>query len=211
MSTRSRVHSIVAAFKDLFGAHFCEPVYSGYNFALQWKHEPAVDRWILRRSNAVGAVPAMVGIAAFGGTVVGGVMLGWMSPGDAVFCWFAGLILALSLLLIIRLGSSFRLVAHGDGRIVRIDHVYAAQIRVEKCHQDAVALQRGVVEHHRRGGIKLYEERAGLWLSFPAGPVVLVSGSESDVDVYISTLPSPLRSRVQESKDPLIVGWGPII
>ncbi len=211
MPLSHRLNSVIDAFKDLFGACFCMPVHSSYNFALQWKYEPAADRWILRRSNAIGAVPAIIGVAAFGGTVVGAIMLGWMSHNGAVFRWFVGSILILCLVMIIRLGASFRLVAHGDGGVVRIDCVYAAQIRVEECDSGAATLHRGVVKHPRRGGIKPYEARAGLWISFPAGPIVLVSGSEPDVDTYISTLPSPLRSKVQDSKDPLFVGYGPII
>jgi hypothetical protein len=196
----------MGAFKYFCAKYFCGPVYPGLDFALRWTHVPAIDQWVLRRSHAVGAVPAMALIVGLGGTMLGGIMLGWLSYRDAVFGAFLGMILLLCPFMIIRLGASLRLVVHPDGRTVRIDAVYAAHIRVEDVPREAVHVCRGTVIHPRYG-IKTHEARAGLWLRFSAGPVILVSGSESDVDRYISTMPLPIRNLVQDSSNPLYVGF----
>lgn len=206
MSARSRWNSIAESVKYLFTEYFCELVYPGYDFALRWKHEPGVGQWVLRRSNAKGAVPAIAFITALGGTVIGGISLGWMSYGDGVFRAFAGMMLALCPFALIRLGASTCLIVHCDGRTTRTDCIYAARVRLAECHPQQTAVLRGTLRHHRHGA-KLFEERTGLWLSLLGGGViVLVSGSEHDVDAYASLLPAPLQERVQEAKGLLYVG-----
>lgn len=206
MSVRSFWNAAAENSKYLFAEYFCEPVYTEYDFALCWTSGPAADQWTLHQRHAIGAVAAMVVIAGLAGTIVGGILLGWLDHRDAVFWGFLGMILMISPFFIIRLGASMQLVVHADGRVARTDAVYDAPIRAEEIPCQAIDMCRGTVtlqKHNRRA-----QERAGLWLNFTAGPVVLVSGSESDVDSYIATMPVPLRHLVRESNYPLYVRIG---
>lgn len=194
----------------MFDSFLHEPVYPALMFALEWHHDAHADEWVLRRRNARGAVSSIGCICGLGGTVIGGLMLGWMKVDEAVFYGFGGMILVLVPFAIYRLGSSTRLILRGDAEIEWETRLFGVCLSSSTVPLNRAWVTRGMVRFFRPSTPELDGVWIGSdWRGIPSS-LVLARGKHDGVEAYIKRLPPALAASIQQSNRPHMTRFGPI-
>lgn len=176
-----------------FRACFCRPVSMVYGSTMHWRHEPSAHRWVLRRSNALGAAISVSLIIAFLGTMLGGHVLGMLVMKDQLFLLcFVG---AFAPFAAIRLGSATRFIVHEDNRFVREDMLYGCVMN--RIEDSAIVTRWGEATFPNVRGPEI--RRTAIWVTANHNDVIMATGSESDVVANVDQLPPPLLRTLTRS------------
>lgn len=188
-----------------------EPAYPALTFTLEWRHDAQASEWVLFRRNARGAGPAIVAICGLGGTVIGGLLLGWMQTDEGIFYLFTLLILICMPFAIFRLGSSTRLTLRGDAEIEWDSRLYGVCFSRSTMPVNNVRMRRGIVRFWHIGTPEVEGVwMAGDWRGVPSS-VVLARGKREDVDAYMQRLPPALAARIEPSIVAHVTQFGPLL
>lgn len=198
-------------FRHMLDSLLHEPAYPALTFTLEWRHDTRTDEWVLFRRNARGAGPAVVAICGLGGTVIGGLLLGWMQTDEGIFYLFTLVILICMPFAILRLGSSTRLTLRNDAEIEWDSCLYGVCFSRSSVLIDEASMRRGIVRFWHIGT----PEVEGVWMAGDwrgvSSSVVFARGKRQDLDAYVQRLPPVLAASIQQSPRPHIVRFGPLL
>lgn len=188
-----------------------EPAYPALTFTLEWRHDAQASEWVLFRRNARGAGPSVVAICALGGTVIGGLLRGWMRPDDGILYLFTLVILICISIAIYRLGSSTRLTLRSDAEIEWDSRLYGVCFSRSTIPVGEASMRRGIVRFWHIGT----PEVEGVWIEGNwrgmLNSIVLARGKRDDIDAYIKRLPPILAASIQQSQHPHLARFGPLL
>lgn len=188
-----------------------EPAYPALTFTLEWRHDAQANEWVLFRRNARGAGPAIVAICGLGGTVIGGLLLGWMQTDEGVFYLFTLVILICIPFAIYRLGSSTRVTLRNDTVIEWDSRLYGICFSRSTVPVNKACMRRSIVRFWHIGT----PEVEGVWMAGDwrgvSSSIVLARGKPDNVDAYIRRLPPALAVNIQQSPHPHMARFGPLL
>ena len=166
-------------------------------FALEWRHDAQRGEWVLLRSNARGATGAVVCMCGLGGTVIGGLLLGWLKLDEPVSRIFLGATIVLAMLAAYRLGSATRVTLAADGTIKHCSLLYGWRLRESTSGLEGAWVSRGMVQFYS----PLTPESDGVWIGCDFDThirsVILARGARDEVDAYVDRLPLVLAARIR--------------
>ncbi len=200
MTQHPNEYKRIGLVRHMLNGFLFDPVYPGLVFTFEWRHDAIRDQWVLHRRNARGAMGSIVYMCGLGGTVIGGILLGWLKTNEPVSLGFLGAVLALFPFALYRLGSATRVTVGGDGATTYSVLLFGWRIRGSASSPVGVSVYRGIIQFFS----PLAPERDGVWIDIDRNgdpqSIVLACGTAEAVQSYVERMPPPFASRCTGSQ-----------